>query len=66
VDYIHGEEEARTMGSRPGSAALLLPALPKDELFSHILHYGNYPKKSFSVGHSLDKRWYLECRQITE
>jgi hypothetical protein len=54
------------MGSRPGSAALLLPALPKDELFSHILHYGNYPKKSFSVGHSLDKRWYLECRQITE
>jgi hypothetical protein len=66
VDYIHGEAEARAMGARPGSAALLLPALPKDELFSHILRYGNYPKKSFSVGHSLDKRWYLECRSITE
>jgi hypothetical protein len=66
VDYIHGEAEARAMGSRPGCAALLLPALPKDELFAHILQYGNYPKKSFSVGHSLDKRWYLECRQITE
>ena len=66
VDYIHGREEARRMGSQPGCAALLLPTLPKEELFGHILRRGNYPKKSFSVGHSLDKRWYLECRRITE
>ena len=64
VDYIHGEEEARRMGSTPGCAALLLPSLPKEELFAHIREKGNYPKKSFSVGHSLDKRWYLECRAI--
>lgn len=66
VDYIHGEAEAREMGSRPGCGAVLLPTLPKGELFSHIGTHGNYPKKSFSVGHSLDKRWYLECRKITE
>ena len=66
VDYIHGEREARQMGSRPGCAALILPTLPKEELFPHIQNAGNYPKKSFSVGHSLDKRWYLECRRITE
>lgn len=66
VDYIHGEEEARRMGSQPGCAAILLPTLPKAELFPHIASAGNYPKKSFSVGHSLDKRWYLECRRITE
>ena len=66
VDYIHGEEEARRMGSQPGCAALILPTLPKEELFPHIQAAGNYPKKSFSVGHSLDKRWYLECRRITE
>lgn len=66
VDYIHGEEEARRMGAAPGCAALLLPTLPKEELFPHILRYGTYPKKSFSVGHSLDKRWYIECRRITE
>ena len=64
VDYIHGEDEARRMGGGPGCAALLLPRLPKDELFPHIRDRGNYPKKSFSVGHSLDKRWYLECRAI--
>ena len=65
VDYIHGEEVARRMGSQPGCAALILPTLPKEELFPHIASAGNYPKKSFSVGHSLDKRWYLECRRIT-
>ena len=65
VDYIHGEEEARRMGSEPGCAALLMPTLPKEELFRHIETRGNYPKKSFSVGHSVDKRWYLECRRIT-
>ena len=64
VDYIHGEEEARRMGAEPGCAALILPTLPKAELFPHIEKSGNYPKKSFSVGHSLDKRWYLECRRI--
>lgn len=64
VDYIHGEPEARAMAQTPGCAAILLPALNKGELFSHIAQYGNYPKKSFSVGHSLDKRWYLECRSL--
>ena len=64
VDYIHGDDEARRMGGRPGCGALLLPSLNKQSLFDHILREGNYPKKSFSVGHSLDKRRYLECRKI--
>lgn len=64
IDYIHGEDEARRLASRPGCGAWLLPALDKGELFPHILRYGNYPKKSFSVGETLDKRWYLECRKI--
>ena len=64
IDYIHGDDEARIMAARPGGGAVLLPSLDKAELFPHILREGNYPKKSFSVGHSLDKRWYLECRKI--
>ncbi len=64
IDYIHGTEEARTMGTLPGCCAWLLPALDKGELFPHILKYGTYPKKSFSVGETLDKRWYVECRRI--
>lgn len=64
VEYIHGEKDARELASKPGGGAWLLPSLPKEELFPHILSEGNYPKKSFSVGETLDKRWYLECRAI--
>ncbi len=64
VDYIHGEAEARALAGQPGGCGWLLPALDKSQLFGHILRHGNYPKKSFSVGAALDKRWYLECRRI--
>ena len=64
VDYIHGEAEARALAAEPGGAAWLLRELDKAELFPHIQRHGNYPKKSFSVGEPLDKRWYVECRKI--
>ena len=64
IEYIHGEDEARAMAAQPGGGAWLLPSLDKGELFPHILRDGNYPKKSFSVGEALEKRWYVECRAI--
>lgn len=63
-DYIHGDEEARTLGGRPSSVGVLLPRLEKAELFPYITEHGPYPKKSFSIGHARDKRYYLECRAI--
>lgn len=64
IDYIHNDETALEMGRRPGSAAILLPTLGKDELFPSIIKSGPFPKKSFSIGHAEDKRYYLECRKI--
>lgn len=63
-DYIHGDEEARALGGRPSSVGVLLPRLEKAELFPYITEHGPYPKKSFSIGHARDKRYYLECRAI--
>lgn len=63
-DYIHGDEEARALGGRPSSVGVLLPRLEKAELFPYITQHGPYPKKSFSIGHARDKRYYLECRRI--
>lgn len=63
-DYIHGDEEARALGGKPSSAGVLLPRLEKAELFPYITEHGPYPKKSFSIGHARDKRYYLECRLI--
>jgi hypothetical protein len=66
VDYIHGDAEAAGMGREPGGAALLLPRMAKGELFSSVQASGPFPKKSFSIGHARDKRYYLECRRITK
>lgn len=63
-DYIHGDEEARALGGKPSSVGVLLPRLEKAELFPYITEHGPYPKKSFSIGHARDKRYYLECRAI--
>ena len=63
-DYIHGDEDARALGGRPSSVGVLLPRLEKAELFPYIKEHGPYPKKSFSIGHARDKRYYLECRAI--
>lgn len=64
IDYIHNDDTAIGMGRRPGCAAVLLPRMEKGELFPSIIESGPFPKKSFSIGHAEDKRYYLECRKI--
>ncbi len=64
IDYIHGMEDAVSLCSKPGRASLLMPEMNKRELFPSIASSGVLPKKSFSIGPALDKRYYLECRKI--
>lgn len=66
VDYIHNDETALSMGQRENCAAVLLPPLEKTKLFDCIIRNGVFPKKSFSIGHAEDKRYYLECRKTGE
>ena len=65
IDYVHGDEEAAALGRQDGCFSLLLPPMSKAELFPGLTKSGPFPKKSFSVGHARDKRYYLECRKIT-
>ncbi|MBO4331513.1 MAG: DUF1015 family protein [Oscillospiraceae bacterium] len=64
IDYIHGRETVLELGSRKGCAGILMPIMDKKELFPSIIRSGALPKKSFSIGPALDKRYYLECRRI--
>lgn len=63
IDYIH-DSAAAELGAEPGNAAIILPAMKKSELFPSIIRSGAFPRKSFSIGHALDKRYYLECRRL--
>lgn len=64
VDYIHGDEVADTLGAEEGNIAFKLPAMAKEELFKTVLHDGALPRKTFSMGHAYDKRYYVEGRKI--
>ncbi|MCI8350849.1 MAG: DUF1015 domain-containing protein [Oscillospiraceae bacterium] len=64
VDYIHGEEAVRELGSQPGAIGFLVPDVEKNDFFASILSDGVLPRKTFSMGHADDKRFYLECRRI--
>jgi len=64
VDYIHGEDSTVKLGGGERCLGLILPAMDKSDLFETVALRGVFPKKSFSVGHAKDKRYYLECRKI--
>lgn len=64
IDYIHGDDTARSLGEKPNCATVLLPPVEKSGLFLSVLKNGALPKKSFSMGNARDKRYYLECRKI--
>lgn len=64
VDYIHGDDVTRELGSRPGNMGFLLPAMGKEQLFKTVMADGVLPRKTFSMGHAQDKRYYMEARAI--
>ena len=64
VDYVHGTETARRLGSGSDAMAFLLPAMEKEKLFPAIIREGTLPRKTFSMGEANDKRFYLEARLI--
>lgn len=64
VDYIHGDDVTKKLGSEPGNIGFLLPNMKKTDLFKTVILDGALPRKTFSMGHSYDKRYYLEARKI--
>ncbi|MBO5798376.1 MAG: DUF1015 domain-containing protein [Clostridia bacterium] len=64
IDYIHGTDTLRRLAAAPGAIGFLFDGMGKDELFPAIRADGSLPRKTFSMGHAADKRYYLECREI--
>lgn len=60
MDYIHGEEVVRQLATRENTLGILLPGIDKGALFLGVLRDGVLPRKTFSMGHAREKRYYLE------
>ena len=64
VDYIHGVDVTLELGNKKGNIGIILPDVSKEKFFSDMLKDGAYPRKTFSIGHANEKRYYMEARKI--
>ena len=64
IDYIHGEHVVQDLCRQAGTLGFLFEGMQKDELFPAIIADGSLPRKTFSMGHARDKRYYIEARRI--
>jgi uncharacterized protein (DUF1015 family) len=64
IDYVHGDETVFELGKKPGNVGFYLPAMKKTELFKTVILDGALPRKTFSMGEAIEKRFYLEARKI--
>ncbi|MBE6880570.1 MAG: DUF1015 domain-containing protein [Ruminococcaceae bacterium] len=64
IDYIHGDDVVKSLCEKENSIGFLLPSMTKDELFPTVIKDGALPRKTFSMGHAHDKRFYCEARKI--
>ncbi len=64
VDYIHGENSVLELSKKQNAIGFIFSGMGKSELFKTVMFDGALPRKTFSMGHAEDKRYYLECRKI--
>lgn len=66
IDYIHEEETVLRLSENNDTAGILFEGMDKSDLFPTVIKDGALPRKTFSMGHSNDKRYYVESRKLTD
>ena len=64
IDYIHGEDVVYSLCKVENTIGFIFDGMQKSELFDAIKQDGSLPRKTFSMGHAADKRFYIEARKI--
>ena len=64
IDYIHEADVVRELALKDNTVGFLLPNIGKNQFFKGIVMDGVLPRKTFSMGHAQEKRYYLEARKI--
>ena len=64
IDYIHGDDTLVRLSDRTDALGFMPCSFPKSELFPFIKEWGVLPRKTFSMGHAHEKRFYFEARKI--
>ena len=65
IDFIHDESSLIDISNKnPNSVAIVMPAIGKSDIFEFVSKDKVLPRKSFSMGHASEKRYYLEAKKI--
>lgn len=64
IDYIHGESSVISLTNGENTVGFIFGGMKKDQLFKTVIFDGALPRKTFSMGHADDKRFYIEARKI--
>ena len=66
VDYIHGVDSVTALSNKEDAVGFIFSGMEKSQLFKTVIFDGALPRKTFSIGHAYDKRYYVEGRKIKE
>lgn len=66
IDYIHGESSLKNLICGKEMIGFVVPTIKKSDLFMVVAQEGALPRKTFSMGHAEEKRYYIETRMIKE
>ena len=67
IDYIHDIEALKELSGQENCLGFEMPPFDenaKKDFFKVISKSGTMPRKTFSMGHAQEKRYYLEARRI--
>ncbi len=64
IDYVHGADVTVRLGQEPGNVGVYVPGMEKGDLFKTVILDGALPRKTFSMGEAIEKRFYVEARKI--
>ncbi|MBQ8692773.1 MAG: DUF1015 domain-containing protein [Synergistaceae bacterium] len=65
IDFIHEDKALKDLASQSANnIGFLLPPIDKTQFFNWVVVNGILPRKTFSMGHAQEKRYYLEARAI--
>lgn len=65
LDYVHEQYTIEGKSCSSDTAmGFLLPTIDKNDLVKTVVQEGVLPRKTFSMGHAPEKRFYCECRRV--
>lgn len=64
IDYIHGDDTVRALCKGENTLGFIFEGMTKEQLFPAVSADGSLPRKTFSMGHAEEKRYYTEARKI--